>query len=345
MDKSKLYNALSASEWERLIQQEGCPRWTISFYKFYKIGNPHLLRDFLFFGLQRIRVLGRIYVANEGINAQLSIPTKEYEKLIKFVNQITFLRKVSMNFAIDHNGNSFYKLTVKVRKKIVADGLLDNQLDLSNTGYYLSPQEFNQFLQDPNSLCVDIRNHYESEIGHFQSAIRPDVDTFRDSLPIIEKKLEPVKKEKQFLLYCTGGIRCEKASVYLKGKGFEKVYQLEGGIINYIRQVKSKGLTNKFLGKNFVFDQRLRETGSEKVISRCHQCGMPCDQHTNCVNQACHLLFIQCQKCKNTYQNTCSDKCKRISQLPLSQQKKLRKNIPAGHRIFKKGRSEHLRFT
>ena len=118
-----------------------------------------------------------------------------------------------------------------------------------------------------------MRNHYESEIGHFTNAIKPDVDTFRESLPIIETQLSEHKQDKKLLMYCTGGIRCEKASAYFKHKGFENVYQLEGGIIEYTRQVKAEGLKSKFIGKNFVFDHRLGERITDDIVSQCHQCG------------------------------------------------------------------------
>ena len=338
----ELYNTLNANRWEQLIGLEKTPRWTISFYRYNEIKNPRLFRDHLFVQFQQLKILGRIYVSKEGINAQVSIPTIQYQRFLEFIEEISFLKKVRMNFAIDQYNKSFLKLTVKVKDKIVADGLEKNPIDLSKKGRYLSAEKFNQMLEDSDSLCVDVRNHYESEIGHFQSAIRPNVDTFRDSLPIIEKELTPYKSNKHILMYCTGGIRCEKASAYLISKGFMNVYQLRGGIINYIREVNKGQLTNKFQGKNFVFDHRLSETGSRQIISKCHQCGTPCDNHTNCANQACHLLFIQCQNCKNELDNCCCKKCQNIIRLPELEQKELRKNQPSGHKIFKKGRFTEL---
>ena len=189
-----------------------------------------------------------------------------------------------------------------------------------------------------------MRNHYESEIGHFKGAVTPDVDTFRDSLPIIEKDLEGLEEEKNLLMYCTGGIRCEKASAYLKHKGFKNVYQLEGGIIEYARQVKDQGLENKFVGKNFVFDERRGERITDDVVANCHQCGASCDTHVNCSNDACHLLFIQCESCQEKMQTCCSDECNEIIQLPLEKQKSSRKGSHNSNKIFKKGRSEFLKF-
>ncbi|MCY4253548.1 MAG: rhodanese-related sulfurtransferase [Flavobacteriaceae bacterium] len=338
----ELYNKLNSSQWEHIIGLEKTPRWIISFYVYHPIKNPPLFRDYLFIQLEDFQVLGRIYVAQEGINAQVSVPTIQYQPFLDFIQGISFLKKVRMNFAINHDHKSFLKLTIKVKNKIVADGLEIDQIDVSKKGEYLNAERFNQMLEHSNSVCVDIRNHYESEIGHFQSAIRPDVDTFRDSLPIIEKHLHPHKIDKNILMYCTGGIRCEKASAYLISKGFKNVYQLQGGIINYIREVQKNQLPNKFLGKNFVFDHRLSEMGSKQIISKCHQCGKPCDQHTNCANQACHLLFIQCPDCKAKYDNCCCKKCQNIIRLPAWEQKKLRKNQASCHKVFKKGRFREM---
>jgi UPF0176 protein len=189
-----------------------------------------------------------------------------------------------------------------------------------------------------------MRNHYESEIGHFEGAVTPDVDTFRDSLDIIEEALKDNKEDKKLVMYCTGGIRCEKASAYFKHKGFKQVFQLEGGIIEYVRQVKDEGLENRFKGKNFVFDNRRAERISEDVIAHCHLCGTPCDTHVNCENEACHLLFIQCPSCAEKLDNCCSTECKDINALPLEEQKALRKGKHNSNKIFKKGRSERLKF-
>ena len=139
-------------------------------------------------------------------------------------------------------------------------------------------------------------------------------------------------------MYCTGGIRCEKASAYLKHEGFENVYQLEGGIIKYAKDAKEQGLENKFIGKNFVFDERLGERISEDVIAECHQCGTPCDDHINCENDACHLLFIQCPACAEKYEKCCSSECNDFRKLPLEEQVNFRKGKNLGRQVFKKSR-------
>ncbi len=340
----QLYNTLSAKERAQLIEEAGQERLTLSFYQYAQLGNPQLFRDYLFLHWNPLEVLGRIYVAKEGINAQLSVPAAQFEAFKATLDEITFLEGVRLNIAIEQDNKSFLKLTIKVRNKIVADGLEDHSFDVTQKGKHVNAQEFNTLLSDENTICVDMRNHYESEIGHFDTAITPDVDTFRDSLPIIEEELADHKEDKKLLMYCTGGIRCEKASAYFKHKGFKNVYQLEGGIIEYARQVKAQELENKFIGKNFVFDERRGERISEDVIAQCHQCGAACDTHVNCVNEACHLLFIQCEACQEKMDQCCSTACQEIAALPLEEQRELRKGQHNSNKIFKKGRSEVLKF-
>jgi len=340
----QLYNNLSAKERAELIEKAGKERLTISFYKYAKIGNTQIFRNHMFLAWDALDVLGRIYVAHEGINAQLSVPAENFEAFKNHLDTITFLENVRLNIAIEHDIKSFLKLKVKVRKKIVADGLNDDTFDVTNKGVHVDAARFNELINDPNTVLVDMRNHYESEIGHFQGAITPDVDTFRDSLDIIEEDLKDHKEDKNLVMYCTGGIRCEKASAYYKHKGFQNVYQLEGGIIEYTRQVENQQLENKFIGKNFVFDHRRAERISEHVIAQCHQCGKACDTHVNCANEACHLLYIQCEECAEKMDNCCSTVCKEIHALPYEEQKALRKGKGASNKIFKKGRSEVLRY-
>ena len=340
----QLYNKLSAKERSALIDEAGKSRLTISFYQYAHIGNPQVFRDSLFINWQALDVLGRIYVANEGINAQLSLPADHFNAFKAHLDTITFLKDVRLNIAREQSNKSFLKLKIKVRDKIVADGLDDDTFDVTDIGVHLNAKNFNKLLDDSSTVLVDMRNHYESEIGHFNNAITPDVDTFRESLPIIEEDLKEHKEDKNLVMYCTGGIRCEKASAYFKHKGFKNVYQLEGGIIEYARQVEAEGLENKFRGKNFVFDERRAERITDEVISSCHQCGAPCDTHSNCANVACNLLFIQCEACKQKTNSCCSVECEEINALPFEEQKLLRKGNPNSNKIFHKGRSENLKF-
>ena len=339
----QLYNTLSAKQRAALIDEAGEERLTLSFYAYTHIEHPSEFRDQLFVSWDPLDVLGRIYVAREGINAQLSVPAPRFDAFKDHLDAIAFLKDVRLNIAIEQDNKSFLKLKIKVRDKIVADGLNDDSFDVTNKGVHVNAAEFNSLTSAEDTIVVDMRNHYESEIGHFEGAITPDVDTFRDSLPIIEMELSEHKSDKNLVMYCTGGIRCEKASAYFKHKGFERVYQLEGGIIEYARQVKNQGLDNKFIGKNFVFDERRSEAISDDVIATCHQCGSPCDTHVNCANDGCHLLFIQCPSCAKKLDNCCSNSCASVVALPENKQRELRKGTHNSNKIFKKGRAHHLK--
>jgi UPF0176 protein len=318
-------------------------RVTISFYRYHQIADPAAFRDELYKGLDSINVMGRIYVAHEGINAQISVPEVQLESFKTYLYSIEWLNNVRLNIAIDDNGKSFFKLKILVRKKIVADGLDDSTFDVTDMGTHVDAAKFNALAEDPNTIIVDMRNHYESEVGHFKNAICPDVDTFREELQVVEDLMKD-QKDKNLLMYCTGGIRCEKASAWMKHIGFKNVFQLDGGIIKYAQEVKSKRLENKFIGKNFVFDERLGERITDEIIAVCHQCGDPCDDHTNCRNDGCHLLFIQCKSCAARLNGCCSAECQHIVSLPAEAQRELRKGINKGRQVFKKGRSENIRY-
>lgn len=340
----QLYNTLSAEERAQLIQDAGQQRFTISFYQYAQITNPQQFRDELFLAWNKLDALGRIYVAHEGINAQMSVPAENFEAFRDTLEVYDFMKGIRINVAVEHDDLSFLKLTIKVRHKIVADGLNDATFDVTNKGIHLDAKGFNAILDDPNTIVVDFRNHYESEVGHFKGAITPDVETFRESLPIINEQLQNFKEDKNLVMYCTGGIRCEKASAYFKHQGFKNVFQLEGGIINYARQIKEQGLESKFIGKNFVFDHRLGERITDDIISQCHQCGAPCDTHTNCANDGCHLLFIQCESCAEKMEHCCSSECIEITHLPLAEQVAIRAGKQVGNKIFRKGKSEALKY-
>jgi UPF0176 protein len=276
-------------------------------------------------------------VAHEGINAQISVPQSNLEKFRQCIHAIPCLENLRLNTAVDDDGKSFWVLKIKVRDKIVADGIDDPSFDMRNKGKYVNAQQFNQLTDDPDTIVVDMRNHYEYEVGHFENAIEVPSDTFRDQLPMSAEMLEQ-QKDKNIIMYCTGGIRCEKASAYLLHRGFKNVFHLEGGIINYANTVKEQGIPNKFRGKNFVFDERLGERITDDIIARCHQCGKPADTHTNCRNEACHLLFIQCAECAEKYAGCCSEACYQVYQLPEEERKQMRKGKKNGIMVFNKSR-------
>ena len=334
---SVLHNRISNKELKEKLYQENFTRTTISFYQYFSIQDPLFFRDELYKSLNMLQVFGRIYVANEGINAQISVPTHLFEDFKTYLYSIKGLEGVRLNIAVNDNGKSFWVLRIKHRSKIVADGIEDPNFSMENKGNYVNAVQMNELLSSPETIVIDMRNHYEYEVGHFVNAIEIPSDTFREQLPMAAEMMKE-NKDKNIIMYCTGGIRCEKASAYMMHHGFKNVFHLEGGIINYANQIKEEGLESQFKGKNFVFDDRLGEKITEDIISKCHQCGLPCDTHTNCKNDGCHLLFIQCPSCAETYAGCCTQACTDIVHLPEEKQIELRKGIDKGQQIFNKSK-------
>lgn len=331
-----LHNRISNEELKARMLAETEPRITISFYKYFNIIDPQTFRDEMYVKFFDLNVFGRIYIAHEGINAQISVPESKFEQfketLYNFSPELDGLR---LNIAIDDDGKSFWVLKIKVRTKIVADGIDDPDFNPSHIGTYLKAVQVNEMMERGDTIFVDMRNHYEYEVGHFENALEVPSDTFREQLPMAVEMLKD-QKDKNIVMYCTGGIRCEKASAYLRHKGFENVYHVEGGVIEYARKAKQHELPLKFIGKNFVFDERLGERITNDIISNCHQCGKPCDTHTNCNNDGCHLLFIQCDECKAKYDGCCSENCVHEYHLPIEEQRALRAGRENDKKIFNK---------
>ena len=295
----------------------------IACYRFFALqGDLEEMRWPLKEKCLRLSLKGSILLSKQGINCFLS-GSPEAIKEIKQVLQDTFgitdlIFKESLS-----ESQPFNRMLVKVKQQIVPTD--DSNIDPTNhTGPTISPQEFKRWMDEGREMLIlDTRNDYEYRIGAFENSAHLDIKNFRE----YEKNLSQIDekwKDKPVVMFCTGGIRCEKASAYYKHKGFKNVFQLEGGIINYVRQVEANDLENKFLGKNFVFDERRSERISDDVIANCHQCGKPADMHTNCANEACHLLFIQCDECKAQMENCCSTSCMEINRLPFEEQKVLR---------------------
>ncbi len=334
---SVLHNRISNKELKEKLYEENFPRTTISFYQYFTIQDPLAFRDELYKGLNHLQVFGRIYIATEGINAQISVPTHLFEDFKTYLYSIKSLDGVRLNIAVNDNGKSFWVLRIKQRSKIVADGIEDASFSMENKGNYVNAVQMNELISSPETIVIDMRNHYEYEVGHFVNAIEIPSDTFREQLPMAAEMMKE-NKDKNIIMYCTGGIRCEKASAYMMHHGFKNVFHLEGGIINYANQIKEEGLESQFKGKNFVFDDRLGEKITEDIISKCHQCGSACDTHTNCKNDGCHLLFIQCPSCAETYAGCCTQACTDIVHLPEEKQIELRKGIDKGQQIFNKSK-------
>ena len=333
-----LHNRISQKELKEKLFQENEKRITLSFYQYAHIQDPGFFRDELYKKLDALKVFGRIYIATEGINAQISVPDNNFLPFKDFLYSVAILQQPRLNIAVDDDGKSFWVLKIKVRQKIVADGITDPLFDVTKKGKYVNASQFNELSENPDTVVVDMRNHYEYEVGHFDKAIEIPSDTFREQLPMAVDMLKD-NKDKNVIMYCTGGIRCEKASAYMLHQGFKNVFHLEGGVINYANQVKEAGLPNKFLGKNFVFDDRLGEKIGSEIISKCHQCGQPSDNHTNCKNDGCHLLFIQCESCATIHDGCCSVECQSIYNMPEGEQIEIRKGKMNGMKVFNKAKS------
>jgi UPF0176 protein len=342
---AQLHNRVSQAELKKLLYQETIPRTTISFYHYFPVKDPQQFRDEMYAALNALKVFGRIYIAREGINAQVSVPDNKLEEFKNYIDSMEALKGIRLNIAVDDKapndpaakGKSFWVLKIKVREKIVADGITDPAFSMEKKGKYVDAFKMNELLEDENTIVIDMRNHYEYEVGHFVKAVEIPSDTFREQLPMAVEMMQP-HKDKNIIMYCTGGIRCEKASAYMLHNGFNNVFHLEGGIINYASQAKNEGLESRFIGKNFVFDDRLGERITEDVIAKCHQCGKPADTHTNCKNDGCHLLFIQCDDCSKKYDGCCSAACQSTYNLPPEAQKELRKGIEKGRMVFNKSK-------
>jgi len=335
---AQLHNRVSSEVLKQRMLQETVARTTISFYHYFPIENTKEFRDDLYLNLNQLAVFGRIYLASEGINAQISVPQNNFDAFKEYLYSIEPLNGIRLNIALDDDGKSFWVLKVKVREKIVSDGITDPQFSMENKGRYVNATQMNQLLEDKDTIVLDMRNHYEYEVGHFVKAIEVPSDTFREQLPMAVEMMKG-QEDKNIIMYCTGGIRCEKASAYMLHNGFKNVFHLEGGIINYAQQIKNTAEESKFIGKNFVFDNRLGERITEDVIAKCHQCGNAADNHTNCKNDGCHLLFIQCDDCAKQFDGCCSEECQTVYHLPLEEQKKLRAGIDKGNMVFNKAKA------
>ncbi|MEQ4626052.1 oxygen-dependent tRNA uridine(34) hydroxylase TrhO [Providencia manganoxydans] len=333
-----LHNQVSNKILKERMLAETEQRTTISFYKYFNIQDPDAFRDNWYKQFKELNVFGRVYIAKEGINAQISVPESHVEALRELIYTTSpELDNLRLNIAIDDDGKSFWVLRMKVRERVVADGITDESFNPANTGKYLKAHEVNEMIDDPETIFVDMRNHYEYEVGHFENALEVPSDTFREQLPMAVEMLQQ-QKDKNIVMYCTGGIRCEKASAYMLHNGFKNVYHVEGGIIEYARKAKEQGLPLRFKGKNFVFDNRMGERITEDMLASCHQCGEPCDSHTNCRNDGCHLLFIQCPSCAEKYEGCCSSACTEEMKLPEEEQRARRAGREVSNKIFNKSR-------
>lgn len=289
-------------------------RKIISLYQYFTVYNPESMSSIIKKVLKKYDVLGRIYISKEGINIQISVPKRNIKYVVNFFrNMNAFTKKININFSIENQGMAFWKLQVKVRRQLVSNNFYSLPILGVLEKKYLNAFEVNKIFYNTNTVFVDIRNHYEYEIGHFQNALEIPANTFREQLDKLKDFLKPYI-HKKIVLYCTGGIRCEKAAALLTKHNFQNIYQIYGGILGYINQVKKNNLSMYFKGKIFVFDERLTERITKDVFSICRNCKKITDRaHINCLNSFCHRLFIQCLSCSKKFKSYCSEKCLNIS--------------------------------
>lgn len=271
------------------------------YYKFVEVPNPEFETMQHKLACKGIGLKGRIIIGSEGINgtvagtkAQLR-EYRDYMNLHPLFGGIVFKRSFSGNWP-------FKKIIVRCRDEIVT---LGKKVDISKNGKYLKPEEFHELFESKEEInIIDMRNNYEYEVGRFEGAIQPNTARFFE-LPQKVKNLK-VDKSKKTLIYCTGGIRCEKAGALLVEEGYNDVCQLEGGIVKYLEKYPN----GYFKGKNFVFDNRMvtnTETQSgQQVLANCEHCKKPCDRFIDCADKNCHKLFICCKNCENEHSGYCS---------------------------------------
>ncbi|KAF0691275.1 Aste57867_17453 [Aphanomyces stellatus] len=296
----------------------------ISFYKYTVVDAAELprLRKSMLDDWRRMGVLGRVYIAEEGINAQITVPAARYFEFREFLQAHAhpIFRDVFFNSGGKLNDDNtdrapFHTLHVRVRPHLAADGLT-TPLDMSKRGQELTPREWHGALDDGRpKRILDCRNYYEHDVGRFEHAERIMVETFKETFDTLDAMLAETPKDTPCMIYCTGGIRCEKVGAYLTQQGFTDVMRLEGGIVHYAAYVKEHAVESKFKGRNFVFDQRLSNDNTaitDDVLAHCYTCGAPCNTHTNCSNTLCHGLILQCAACATTYDGACSIRCQNM---------------------------------
>ncbi|KAF9545451.1 hypothetical protein EC957_010981 [Mortierella hygrophila] len=318
---------------------------TLSYYQFRPIPQKEDLLKIQYFFLTDLRamdVVGRIYVSAEGINAQISCPKDRVEDFKDYyATQWPIFDKIRFNPAMSE-GKAFKKLHVRIKGQLVADGIDNSSFDIYNEPTYLTPEEWHNELSSQTTppILIDMRNHYESSIGHFEHAIRPDVTTFKENVDAMLDICKG-KEDQEIYMYCTGGIRCTRSGALLKSSGFKSVKMLRGGVTAYGRYIQDQReqqiaegrgeeeVKSIYKGKNFTFDKRLGEPITDEVLATCHICGTACDTYSNCSNMACNLLMISCPACQQKHQGTCgSGSCVEMVQELNEKQKKIDKNHP-----------------
>ena len=278
----------------------------ILFYKYTPLQNPEAIQAWQYSLCKKLDLKGRVLIATEGINGTLGGPQEAIDAYIAETRKYADFADIAFKSG-DGSKEHFPRLQVLHRPNIVNLGVDSDEAPVEDGGTHLTPDQAHKFIQsaDENTIIFDARNAFESRIGKFENAHTPDIDHFRDLPEYIEEHQDEFKG-KDVLMYCTGGIRCERASALLRQKGIAKnVYQLSGGIHKYTEQYPD----GYFRGKNYVFDGRIGVRVTDDVLTTCDLCNTPCDVYTNCINAICNKHMIACESCRNAYGNTCSNEC------------------------------------
>jgi UPF0176 protein len=294
--------------------------FVLAYYCFTDIENPRqVVKEHKSF-IENLDLTCRVYISEEGINGQLSAKAEDAGKYMDWLKSYSFFKNIE--FKVHYSSeNVFPRQTVKYRKQLVA---LDSKVNAKGSKGHTSPDEWRQMMEsDEEYLMLDVRNDYESKIGHFEGAVCPDLTQFRDFKEYAKDLTKSKKPEKtKVMMYCTGGIRCELYSEVLREQGYEDVYQLDGGVIKYGLEEKGK----HWKGKLFVFDDRVTVPVNEvnpETISSCEFCEEKSDKYYNCANMKCNELFLACPKCIEECEGCCCKDCTHSdSTRPVSEQRK-----------------------
>lgn len=313
------------------MPEERTPYFVLAYYIFTEIADPHqlVLAHKKFFKDRNIS--SRIYISEQGINGQMSGIQHDAEAYMGWMHENPLFKDLPFKIHLHHE-NAFPRQTVKYRKQLVG---IDEVVDTSQQGEHVSPSEWKTMLENRrNDVLIDVRNEYEWKLGRFDGAECPPCETFREFKGYateLKDRVDP--KTTPVMMYCTGGIRCEVYSALLKKQGFEKVYQLNGGVIGYGLHQGS----DHWLGKLFVFDDRLAVPISEEttpVIGTCHCCETPSEKYYNCANMDCNNLFLCCSECFAKYAGCCSAECQAAPRVRPHQPQDEHKPFRKSHHYF-----------
>ena len=278
------------------------------FYKYTPLKNPIEVMHWQRALCTPLGLRGRIILATEGINATLGGTTEATDLYISVMNKHPDFKGI--DFKTSPGGaENFPKLSVKVRDEIITLGVPPKIVTAKGGGTHLTPQKTHEMIKrgGDDFIILDARNGFESAVGAFTGAVKPSIKTFTDLTTFIDEHAEELK-DKRVLMYCTGGIRCERATAYAKTKGIENVYQIEGGIHRYVEQYPD----GFFRGKNYVFDSRIAVRINNDVLGTCALCSQSCDDYINCSNASCNSHFICCPDCRESLDGTCGEACKEV---------------------------------